>query len=102
MIPSVNVKMPQECADISEVRHEIDQLDRAIIELLSTRLKYVREVVKFKEATHSGIEATDRRNAVIESRKAWACQVGLDSEVVGEIYDRLIQYCIQEEKKLVL
>lgn len=101
MKPKINSKHPQECTCIEEVRNEIDTIDKEIIRLLSTRLSYVKEVVKYKRPTSSGIEATDRRKAVIESRKQWAAEAGLDPEVVGSIYDKLIAYFIEEEKKLV-
>ncbi len=94
-------KLPQECSTIAEVRNEIDNIDSQIIKLLSTRFDYVREVVKYKEKTATGIEASDRRAAVINSRRQWAQKAGLDPDVVGNIYDTLIDYFIDEEKKLM-
>lgn len=98
---NVNAKMPQECTDIDEVRQEIDSIDREIIRLLSTRSRYVREVVKYKDGTASGIKAADRRIAVLHSRRQWAEDCGLCPDVIEDIYDRLIQYYIGEEMKLI-
>jgi len=92
---------PQECTNITEVRNEIDRIDREIIHLLANRFDYVREVVKYKDRTPKGIEASDRRAAVIHTRGEWATEVGLDAKVVEQIYDQLIAYFIEEEKKLV-
>lgn len=94
-------KLPQECTHITEVRNEIDHIDFDIIQLLSTRFDYVREVVKYKENTHSSIEATDRRAAVIASRRQWAEEAGLSPDVIEHIYNTLIEYFIEEEKKLM-
>ena len=93
--------MSQECTTITEVRNEIDNIDSEIIKLLSTRFGYVREVVKYKENTDSGIEATDRRAAVIASRRQWAKEAGLSPDVIENIYNTLIDYFIEEEKKLM-
>ena len=93
--------LPQECTNISEVRNEIDHIDATIIKLLSTRFDYVREVVKYKEKTASGIEASDRRAAVIATRRQWAEEAGLCPNVVENIYNTLINYFIDEEKKLM-
>lgn len=95
------VLKPEECKNISDVRNEIDHIDQEIIHLLSVRSEYVREVVKYKEATAEGIEATDRRAAVLQTRREWAVQAGLSPDVIEEIYDRLVSYFIDEEKKLV-
>lgn len=94
-------KLPHECTNLTEVRSEIDRIDSDIIQLLATRFNYVREVVKYKKNTNESIEASDRRAAVIASRAQWAADKGLDADVIGRIYDILIDYFIQEEKKII-
>lgn len=101
MIDSTAIKLPRECTDIAEVRDEIDRIDRNIISLIAERFGYVREVVKYKENTPAGIEATDRRQAVIASRRQWAREAGLNPDVIENLYSTLIEYFIDEEKKLI-
>lgn len=101
MTDNNNVKLPHECTNITEVRNEIDRIDAQIIQLLSTRFGYVREVVKYKEKTAAGIEATDRRNAVINTRRQWAEEAGLNPDVIGTMYNNLIEYFISEETKIM-
>lgn len=101
MIDKNAIKLPKECTNISEVRNEIDRIDYDIISLLKSRSEYVREVVKYKEQTDAGIEATDRRNAVIEGRRKWAEEAGLNPDVIEKIYNLLIEYFISEEKKIM-
>lgn len=95
------MKTPQECSNITEVRNEIDRIDKAVINLLSQRAAYVHEVVKYKDPTPQGIEAIDRRQRVLDSRRQWAQMAGFDPDVVEDLYVRLIDYFIEEEKKLV-
>lgn len=97
----INKKQPLECNSIDEVRSEIDNIDREIIRLLSARFGYVREVVKYKDSTSTAIEATGRRQEVMQTRRQWAEAAGLCPNVVEDIYDRLVQYFIEEEKKLI-
>lgn len=94
-------KLPGECTNINEVRNEIDNIDFDLIKLLSNRFGYVREVVKYKENTNDGIEASDRRTAVIASRRKWAEEAGINPDVIENIYNTLIDYFITEEKKLI-
>ena len=94
-------KLPGECTNINEVRNEIDNIDLDLIKLLSNRFGYVREVVKYKENTNDGIEASDRRAAVIASRRKWAEEAGINPDVIENIYNTLIDYFITEEKKLI-
>ena len=102
MTDNNNRKLPHECTNIAEVRNEIDNIDKAVIELLAERFEYVKEVVKYKENSRDSIEATDRRNAVIQGRRKLAEEYGLDPDVIEEIYDRLIRYFIEEEMKIAV
>ena len=96
-----NVLSPQECSSLAEVRSEIDRIDREIVRLLSVRAGYVREVVKYKDGTPQGIEAPERRAAVLQTRRQWAAEAAINPDLVEDIYDRLVEYFISEEKKLL-
>lgn len=97
----VTSKKPSECTDITEVRCEIDNIDKVIIGLLSQRFQYVKEVVKYKDNTPDSIVANDRRQAVLACRRQWAEEVGLNPDVIEDIYAKLIQYFIDEEMKMI-
>lgn len=97
----INKKKPSECTSITDVRNEIDNIDKAIVELLGRRFDYVKEVVKYKEKTAGSIEATDRKKAVLEGRRLLAEKNGLNPDVIEDIYARLIEYFIDEEKKIM-
>lgn len=101
MANNINSKNPLECSNIDEVRHEIDNIDREIIRLLSVRTGYVHEVVKYKDGTAAGIEAPERRAAVLRTRREWAEACGFDADITEELYRRIVQYYISEEMKLV-
>lgn len=97
---SLTQKKPAECTNITEVRNEIDSIDKAIIQLLADRFEYVKEVVKYKDNTHDSIIATERRDAVLRCRRMWAEECGLSADVIEQMYDNLIKYFIAEEMKI--
>lgn len=100
MIRNITEKKPSECTNITEVRNEIDRIDKAIVELLSERFEYVKEVVKYKDNTPDSIVAEDRRTAVLACRRKWAEEKGLNPDVIEDMYKNLIQYFIDEEMKI--
>lgn len=102
MKANVTTKSPSECSNINDVRQEIDHIDRTIIGLIGLRSGYVREVVKYKEPTAASIEANDRKASMLQQRRQWAEAEGLCPDVIEQIYERLVQYFIEEEKKMVL
>lgn len=97
----VTTKKPSECTNINDVRNEIDNIDKTIISLLSERFEYVKEVVKYKEKTADSIVANDRRIKALQDRRLWAEAEGLNPNVIENIYSTLIEYFIEEEKKLI-
>jgi isochorismate pyruvate lyase len=88
------------CTTIEEVRNGIDELDRTIITALGQRFHYVKAVTRFKKNAEE-VRAPERYQAVINSRRAWAIEAGLNPDVIEEMYRHLIAHFIDEEMKLV-
>lgn len=101
MTPNITNKKPAECNNIIDVRAEIDNIDRTIIQLLAERFEYVKEVVKYKSNTAEGIEASDRKQQVMNTRRQWAEENNISPDVVESIYKTLVEYFIEEEKKII-
>ncbi|MEZ4658636.1 MAG: chorismate mutase [Caldilineaceae bacterium] len=88
---------PEECSSIEEVRLAIDTIDQEIIGALSRRFAYVKTITRFKR-TEEEIQAPARFAAVIESRRAWAQQAGLEPDVIEQMYRHLIAHFIDVER----
>ena len=92
------MKDPDECANIHEVREEIDIIDREVIDALSKRFKYVVAAARFK-TSEASVRAPDRFQAMLQQRREWALESGLNPDVVENIYRDLVNYYIEEELK---
>ena len=92
-----NTKPPGECRDMSEIRAEIDALDQAVIQLLGKRFEYVQAASAFKK-DEQAVNAPERVRQVMQKRREWAADVGLDPELIEKLYRDLVAYFIAEEK----
>ncbi|WP_392552735.1 chorismate mutase [Orbus wheelerorum] len=92
------IKSPEQCQNMHDIRMEIDNIDYTIIHLLSTRFEYVKSASKFKTNT-ADVEAKARFDSMLEQRKEWAGKLGLDGEVIKDLYSNLVNYFISEELK---
>jgi isochorismate pyruvate lyase len=92
------MKAPDECTSIEDVRQAIDAIDREIIDALGHRFQYVKAITRFKK-TEAEVRANERYQAVLQARRQWADDAGLDPDVVEQMYRLLIQYFIDEELK---
>jgi len=92
------MKDPDECANIHEVREEIDIIDREVIDALSKRFQYVIAAARFK-TSEASVRSSDRFHAMLQQRREWALESGLNPDVVENIYRDLVNYYIEEELK---
>lgn len=91
-----DAKQPSECSNMVEIRTEIDQIDRLIVDLLGTRLGYVHAAAKFK-TSETTVRALDRVASMLEDRERWASEAGLQPEPIRQLYKNLIEYFTEHE-----
>ena len=92
------MRKPDECRDMQDIRAEIDRLDQEVIRLLGQRFQYVQAASQFKTSATS-VRAPERFKAMLEQRRVWAQEAGLDPDVIASMYRDLVNYFIEEEMK---
>lgn len=90
------MKTPEQCENIDDIRAEIDRRDRQIVTLLGERLQYVRAASQFK-TSEASVRAVERVRSLLEQRRIWASEEGLDPEVIEKMYRDLLNFFIEEE-----
>ncbi|BAO59712.1 isochorismate lyase [Pseudomonas protegens] len=93
-----NQLSPEQCQGMEDIRREIDALDRAVIELLGARFKYVLAASKFKTSAAS-VRADERFKAMLATRREWAQAEGLDPDAIEKLYADLVQHFIAQEMR---
>lgn len=96
----MEIKKPEDCRSLEEVRNQIDKIDEFIISLFSERHKYVEEIVRFKH-DKDAIIAQERKDQVILQRKNWAAEKGLNAATFEKIYRVLVDSNIEHEMELL-
>lgn len=92
------MKLPEECKNMTDIRAEIDQLDRQVIALLGQRFTYVKAASKFKTNATS-IKAPERFQSMLQQRRAWAEEESLNPDAIEKMYADLVNHFIEEEMK---
>lgn len=91
------MKAPNECLNMQHIRAEIDAIDRQIINVFSKRFEYVKAASKFK-TSETSVKAPERFKSMLQQRRIWA-EEGLNPDVIGKLYQDLVNYFIEEELK---
>ena len=97
-------KRPWECADMSDVRTEIDRIDATLVDLIAERFGYVDRAWQLKMTTREGAVVQWRIQQVIDRVKERAAEKNLPPEMiemVGAQWRNMIGWFVQfEEEKL--
>jgi len=89
---------PRVCANMDEVRAEIDRLDRLIVPLLAERLAYVGQAAGFKP-TPADTVVPWRIEEVVANARALARAAGMDEATAERVYRALVDASIDFERR---
>ncbi|MEM6857837.1 MAG: chorismate mutase [Pseudomonadota bacterium] len=81
---------------MKEVRVGVDATDRALMELLATRFGYMRAAARIKP-TREAVRDNERKAYVIKQAVKDAETRGIPSEVIADIWERLVEGSIAYE-----
>jgi len=93
------MKEAKACENIHEIRECIDEIDEQILVSFGKRMEYVKEIVKFKTDA-DGIVARDRQLQLLQKRREWAVELGLDPDLFEAMYMMLINWNVQKEMEI--
>ena len=87
-----------QCTNMSEIRTEIDRIDREVISLLGERYEFVNAASQFKKSPDQ-VKAQSRFDAMLKERRVLAEEQGLSPDLIEKIYRDLVTWFISEEMK---
>lgn len=92
------MKKAEDCADMNEVRAEIDRVDQALVDLLAERWSYVDRAWVFKRSPDEA-SVPWRNRDVIEKVKTRAKEAGMPPEMAEALWRQIIGWGIQYEEE---
>ena len=92
-------KPPQACADLTELRGEIDRLDHDLVALLASRTGYVARAAQLKK-NRAAIVDQARIEQIIAKVRFQATGLGVEPQVIEAIYRAMIDAYIAYEQRM--
>jgi len=92
----VEIRTPGQCVSMTELRAQIDRLDRSLVRLLSERQRYIERAAEIK-SKRSDIRDEARIADVLTKVKAEAAKAGLRGEIAAAVWRELMECCIALE-----
>jgi isochorismate pyruvate lyase len=84
---------------LNELRHEIDALDRALIDLLAQRQKLVERVLVVKKAEHLPGRIPARVNTVIDNACQRATEIGMNPDLARTVWSAMVEWFVRHEER---
>lgn len=87
---------PEACASMAEVRVGVDALDRALVQLVAERQRYMDAAARIK-TDRSVVRDEARIEDVVAKVKAAASAAGLSHDIAEPVWRLMIERCIAHE-----
>jgi chorismate mutase len=71
---------------LEELREKIDSIDHDLLSILAARLEAIEEIGFYKKENDVHVFQLKRWNEIMLTRPEWASKLGLDPELIEEIY----------------
>jgi isochorismate pyruvate lyase len=91
-----DVKDPDACQTMTDVRGGVDALDRELVALLAKRFGYMRAAARIKPS-RDAVRDEARKASVIAAAVAEAEAQGIPGDVIADIWERLVEGSIAYE-----
>ena len=91
---------PADCQSMSELRAQIDSVDTELFERFAERMRYIHRAAELKRDAGIPANVPERVDEVVGNARARAETHGLDPELYGEFWRRLVEAAIVEEERL--
>ena len=92
---------PEHCETMADLRGQIDRIDRALLDLMAERARYIDRAVLLKPHENLPARTTDRVAQVIANVRKGAEERDLDPDQIERIWTDLIETAIAHEAKLL-
>jgi isochorismate pyruvate lyase len=94
----MNVKDPQDCMTMAEVRAGVDDVDARIVALIARRFGYMDAAARIKP-NRSAVRDETRKAQVLQHIGAEADAAGIDRAALVRMWDDLIEASIAHEMR---
>jgi isochorismate pyruvate lyase len=92
---------PEHCESMADLRGQIDRIDRALLDLLAERARYIDRAIVLKPRENLPARTTDRVAQVIANVRMGAEERNLDPDQTERIWTDLIETAIAHEAKML-
>ncbi|MBR4534608.1 MAG: bifunctional 3-deoxy-7-phosphoheptulonate synthase/chorismate mutase type II [Bacteroidaceae bacterium] len=86
---------------ISQLRKQIDELDNALMDLLTKRMRISREIAEYKKLHNMTVVQTTRYSEILDKRGAQGALCGMNPEFVKKVYEAIHSESVRQQIEIM-
>lgn len=86
---------------ITQLRHQIDELDNQLMDLLAKRMRVCREIGQYKKEHNMTVLQTNRYNEILEKRGAQGSLCGMSSGFVAHVFEEIHEESVRQQIEII-
>jgi len=86
---------------ISQLRHQIDELDNQLMDLLAKRMRVCREIGQYKKEHNMTVLQTNRYNEILSKRGAQGALCGMAPEFVASVFEHIHEESVRQQIEII-
>lgn len=90
-------KSVQSTESLTALRHQIDEIDNALIEQLAKRMRLSREIGQYKKEHDMTIVQTGRYNEILDKRGAQGVLCGMSSDFMKTVFEAIHEESVHQQ-----
>jgi len=86
---------------IKQLRHQIDELDNQLMDLLAKRMRVCREIGQYKKEHNMTVLQTNRYSEILTKRGAQGAQCGMSAEFVASVFEHIHEESVRQQIEII-
>ena len=86
---------------ITQLRHQIDELDNQLMDLLAKRMRVCREIGQYKKEHNMTVLQTNRYNEILEKRGAQGSLCGMAPSFVAQVFEHIHEESVRQQIEII-
>lgn len=86
---------------LSQLRHQIDDIDNDLIDLLAKRMRISREIGQYKKEHDMTIVQTSRYSEILDKRGAQGALLGIEADCIKNIFEHIHEESVRQQVEVL-
>lgn len=86
---------------ITQLRHQIDELDNQLMELLAKRMRVCKEIGQYKKEHNMTVLQTQRYKEILDKRGVQGAMCGMSAEFAAKIFEHIHEESVRQQMEII-